>query len=92
MVYNNTFPFQCQVLTIYVIKIEIKWENSYWEGVFLIKVNGTSFDDFINQYGYYCENNKKRLIEIKSTENLYVLYSLYNAPQDSIWNDDLMAH
>lgn len=73
---------------------KLKWENSDCEGVFLIEVNDTSFDDFINGYDYgdYCKNIKKKLKDIDSTENYYVLYSFYNAPLDSIWNDDLRAH
>lgn len=72
----------------------LKWENSDWEGVFLIKASDTSFNDFINGYDYgdYCKNIKNKLIEIESTENYYVLYSFYNASLDSIWNDDLRAH
>lgn len=72
----------------------LKWENSDWEGVFLIEVNDTSFDDFINGYDYgdYCKNIKKKIKEISNTEHYYVLYSFYNAPLDSIWNDDLRAH
>jgi hypothetical protein len=72
----------------------LNWKNSDWEGVFLIEVNDTSFNDFINGYDYgdYCKNIKKKLKEIDSTENYYVLYSFYNAPLDSIWNDDLRAH
>lgn len=72
----------------------LKWENSDWEGVFLIEINDTSFDDFISGYVYgdYCKNIKKKLKEIDNTENYYVLYSFHNAPLDSIWNDDLRAH
>lgn len=72
----------------------INWENSDWECIFLIEVNDSSFNDFINGYDYgdYCKNIKKKLKKIDSTENYYVLYSFYNAPLDSIWNDDLRAH
>jgi hypothetical protein len=73
---------------------DLEWENSEWEGVFLVDVNNTSFDDFINgyKYGNYCNNIKNKIKEIKGTENYYVLYSFYNAPIESIWNDDLRAH
>jgi hypothetical protein len=72
----------------------LKWENSDLEGVYLIEVNDTSFDDFMNEYDYsnYCNNIKKKIIEISNTENYYVLYSFYNAPFGSIWNDDMRAH
>jgi hypothetical protein len=72
----------------------LKWENRDLEGVFLINVNDTSFNDFINgsEYGDYCNNIKKKLKEIDNTENYYVLYSFYNSPIDSIWNADLRAH
>ncbi len=69
-------------------------ENSDGEGVYLIKVNDASFDDFINGYNYgdYCKKIKKKINKLDSTVNYYVLYSFYNAPSDSIWNDDLRAH
>ncbi len=72
----------------------LNWENSDWEGVYLIKVNDASFDDFINGYdfGDYCKNIKKKIKKLDSSVNCYVLYSFYNAPSDSIWNDDLRAH
>lgn len=72
----------------------LNWENSDYEGVFLIKVNDASFDDFINgyDYGYYCKKIKKKIKKLDSTVNYYVLYLFYNAPSDSIWNDDLRAH
>ena len=72
----------------------LQWENSDWEGVFLIKVDDASFDDFIKGYDYgdYCKNIKKKLKKIESTKNYYVLYSFYNSPLDSIWNNDLRAH
>ena len=75
-------------------KEKLLWENDEWEGVFLIKVSDTSFKDFITGYDYgdYCKNIKEKLKKIDNTENYYVLYSLYNAPLDSIWNDDLRAH
>jgi len=75
-------------------KEDLLWENNDWEGVFLIELNDTSFDEFINGYDYgdYCKNIKKKLKEISNTKNYYVLYSFYNAPLDSIWNDDLRAH
>ena len=72
----------------------LEWENSDWEGVFLIKLNDNAFDDFMNGYNYgdYCKNIKKEIKEISSIENYYVLYSIYNTPLDSIWNYDLRAH
>jgi hypothetical protein len=75
-------------------KEDILWENNDWKGVFLIELNDTSFDEFINGYDYgdYCRNIKKKLKEISNTTNYYVLYSFYNASLDSIWNDDLRAH
>jgi hypothetical protein len=75
-------------------KGDLVWENNDWEGVFLIQANDTSFDEFINGYDYsdYCTNIKKKLNEVSITKNYYVLYSFYNAPLESIWNDDLRAH
>lgn len=72
----------------------LKWENSDWGSIFLIEVNDTSCDYFVSGYDYgdYCKNIKKKLNEISSTENYYILYSFYNAPLGSIWNDDLRAH
>ena len=72
----------------------LEWENSDWEGVFLIKLNDTAFDDFMNGYNYgdYCKNIKKKMKEISNIEHYYVLYSFYNTPLDSIWNYDLRAH
>jgi hypothetical protein len=72
----------------------LKWENRDLEGVFLIDVNSTSFDDFNNGYDYgdYCKNIKNKLKKIDNTVDYYVLYSFYNAPLDSIWNVDLRAH
>lgn len=75
-------------------KDDLVWKNNDMEGVFLIEANDTSFDNFINGYDYgdYCKNIKKKLKGISNSENYYVLYSFYNAPLDSIWNDDLRAH
>ena len=72
----------------------LEWENSDWEGVFLIKLNDNAFDDFMNGYNYgdYCKNIKKKMKEISNIEHYYVLYSFYNTPLDSIWNYDLRAH
>lgn len=72
----------------------LKWENRDSEGVFLIEVNDPSFDDFINGFnrGNYFDNIKKKIKDISNTNNHYVLYLFYNAPLDSIWNDDLRAH
>ncbi len=75
-------------------KESLKWENDEGEGVFLIKLSDISFKDFINGYDFrdYCKNVKKKLEEIDNIENYYLLYSFYNAPLDSIWNNDLRAH
>lgn len=79
-------------LLIYSDK-NLNWENSDWEGVFLIKVNDISFDDFNGfDYSDYCKNIKKKIKKLDSTVNYYVLYSFYNAPSGSIWNADLRAH
>lgn len=73
---------------------DLVWKNSDWEGVFLIDVKDTSFVNFINEYDFRvdCINIKKKLKEVKDKENYYVLYSFYNAPLDSIWNNDFRAH
>lgn len=74
--------------------VTLKWENSNGEGVFLVDVNNASFSDFISghEYGDYCKNIKSKLKDIDNTKNCYVMYSFYNAPLDSIWNNDLRAH
>lgn len=73
-------------------KENLIWENDEWGEVSLIKVSDTSFKDFINEYGYYCYNIKRKLKKIDNTENYYILYSFYSAPLDSIWDVDLRAH
>jgi hypothetical protein len=73
---------------------ELVLENVNKEDIFLIKVNDNSFEDFINGYdfGGYCDNIEKKLKEIRDTKDYYVLYSYYEAPLDSLWNNDLRAH
>lgn len=75
-------------------KMDLEWENCELEGVFLIGANDTSFDEFINGYDYgaLCKTIKKKLKETANRDNLYILYSFYNAPLNSIFNDDLRAH
>jgi hypothetical protein len=73
-------------------KEKLKLENDDLEGVFLIDILDTSFADFINDYGNYCNKIKNKLKEVKDPVYYYVVYSFYNAPLDSIWNIDLRAH
>jgi hypothetical protein len=49
---------------------DLTWENNDWEGVYLIEVNVSSIDDFINRYnrGNYCRNIKNKLQDISNTK------------------------
>lgn len=78
-------------------KETLKWENdvdNYGEGVFLVSISDEDFADFIGEYysRVSSSNIKKKLKELKITDDYYVLYSFYNADLNSIWNDDLRAH
>ncbi|WFR59496.1 hypothetical protein QA584_10520 [Anaerocolumna sp. AGMB13025] len=73
---------------------ELVLETVNSEDIFLIKVDDNAFEDFFNDFDFaeYCDNIEKKLEEITDAKNYYVFYSYYEAPLDSIWNDDLRAH